>query len=416
MFIQRKLLSQLRSHLSQKEISLILGPRQSGKTTLIFKFKEELEKKGEKTIYFNLDRLEDFEVFQTQKTLLERIKFEFGKKKVFVFIDEIQRLKNAGVFLKGLYDYLSPYKFIVTGSGSLELKENIVEPLTGRKKVFYLYPLSFAEFFQFKTGRKIDDFERFYQLNKNEAERILNEYLIFGGYPKVVLSPTQKEKQEVLQEIYSSYLEKDVKALLGVEKDLVYQYLLRYLAAEVGSLFKKTEVSRNLGLNIKTLNRYLFLLEKTFVIKIIRPFWKNPTKELTKTPKIYFLDLGLRNFILGRLSPFSQRDDQGKIFENFVFRQILDTQPIFGIWFWRTERGSEVDFVLQEKDGILPIEAKKGKIMTGVVGKNLLAFFEKYKVKKGLIIHWGEEKKVKKGDKIIYYQRAILNLKKFKKI
>ena len=408
MFIQRQLLDQLRRHLRQKEISLVLGPRQSGKTTLILKLKEELDRQGKKTAYFNLDRLEDLELFQTQKNLLEKIKFEFGEEKVFVFIDEIQRLKNAGLFLKGLYDYLTPYKFIITGSGSLELKENIVEPLTGRKRVFYLYSLSFGEFFNFKTSKRLTDFGRFHQLNKNGAERLLDEYLIFGGYPKVVLAKTQKGKQTALQEIYSSYLEKDVKALLGVEKDLAYQHLLKYLAGETGSLFKNSEISRNLGLNIKTLNRYLFLLEKTFVIKIIRPFYKNPTKELTKTPKIYFFDLGLRNFIVGRLTSFFQRDDRGKIFENFVFRQILDRKPVFGVWFWRTETGAEVDFVLQEKGETLPIEVKTGKTETGIVGKSLLAFLTKYKVKKAVIVHWGEEKEFARKNKIISYKKIIL--------
>jgi hypothetical protein len=408
MFIQRKILDPLKSHLPQKEITLILGPRQSGKTTLMLKLKEELEKQGKSTVYFNLDRFEDLELFKTQKTLLEKIRFDFGKKKVFVFIDEIQRLTNAGLFLKGLFDYLRPYKFIVSGSGSLELKENVIEPLTGRKKVFYLYPLSFAEFFEFKLGKPIADFSKFYQLDKNEAERLLDEYLIFGGYPRVVLAKTGREKEEVLREIYLSYIEKDVKALLGVEKDILYQQLLKYLAAEIGSLFKKSEVSRNLGLNIKTLNRYLFLLEKTFVISILKPFYRNPTKELTKTPKIYFLDLGLRNFILGRLNSFFQRDDRGKIFENFIFRQLLDKQPVFGVWFWRTERGTEIDFILQERGRLLPVEAKSGDTGGKIVGKNLLSFLRKYKTKKAIIVHWGKEAKQVKQNKTIIYKKIVI--------
>jgi len=118
--------------------------------------------------------------------------------------------------------------------------------------------LSFEEFFKFKTRKEIKEFNHYYQFNKNETERILDEYLIFGGYPKVVLAKGTKEKEKILEEIYTSYLEKDVKALLGVEKDLSYKYLLRYLAGETGSLVKKSEIRRNLGLNIKTLNRYLF--------------------------------------------------------------------------------------------------------------------------------------------------------------
>jgi predicted AAA+ superfamily ATPase len=408
MFIPRKLLFDLKRDLEKKEISLILGPRQSGKTTLILKMKEDLEKKGKKTIYFNLDRFEDLENFKTQKTLLEKIKFELGEGKVYVFIDEIQRLPNAGLFLKGLYDYLSPYKFIITGSGSLELKENVIEPLTGRKKTFYLYPLSFEEFFQFKTGKEIGWFNRFYQVNEKEGERLLDEYLVFGGYPKVVLLKTAKEKKEALEEIYTSYLEKDVRALLGVEKDLSYQYLLRYLAFETGSLIKKTEISRNLGLNIKTLNRYLFLLEKTFVIFLVRPFFRNPTKEITKTPKSYFIDLGLRNFIISNFSSFFQREDRGKVFENFVFRQILEKRPVFGIWFWRTETGAEVDFVFQEKENLLPIEVKASKKQFGLIGKSLLSFLEKYRLKKALIVHLGEEKAINKKGKKIIYKRIVV--------
>jgi len=303
-----------------------------------------------------------------------------------------------GFFLKGLYDYLSPYKFIVTGSGSLELKQNIVEPLTGRKKTFPLYPLSFEEFFKFKTGKEIDEFNLFCQVNKNEGERILDEYLTFGGYPKVVLAKTALKKREVLEEIYTSYL----------EKDLSYQYLLKYLAGETGSLLKKAEISRNLGLNIKTLNRYLFLLEKTFVIFLVRPFFRNPTKELTKTPKSYFIDLGLRNFILGNFSSIFQREDKGKVFENFVFRQILEKKPVFGVWFWRTETGAEVDFVLLQKGSLLPIEVKATKEKFGIVGKNLLSFLEKYHLSKALIVHWGEEKIITKGGKKIIYKRIII--------
>mgnify|MGYP005846376455 CR=1 FL=1 len=407
MYIFRKIQADLEKHLEKREISLLLGPRQSGKTTLILKIKKKLEENGKKTIYFNLDRLSDFVYFNTQKNLLEKIKFELGGGRVFVFIDEIQRLKNAGLFLKGLYDYHSPYKFIVTGSGALEIKENIVEPLTGRKKIFYLYPLSFEEFFKFKAGKEIKEFDRFYEINKNEGERILDEYLNYGGYPRVVLAKTAKEKKEVLEEIYLSYLEKDVKNLLGIEKDILYQHLLRYLAGEIGSLFNKAEVSRNLGLNIKTLNRYLFLLEKTFVISIVRPYFKNPTKELTKKPKVYFIDLGLRNFILGNFASFFEREDRGRIFENFVFRQILERKPVFGIWFWRFETGAEVDFVLQDKDNLLPIEVKSGKNEIGIIGKSLLSFLEKYQLRKAVIIHWGDKKILKKKGKLIFYKKIL---------
>ncbi len=153
-YIKRKILEELRKHLKKKEISFIIGPRQAGKTTVMKMLENELKRKGERTIFFNLDIEQDKEFFSSQRILLKKIELEIGKKKGFVFIDEIQRKEDAGIFLKGLYDMQLPYKFIVSGSGSTELKEKLHESLTGRKRMFELSTLSFDEFVNFKTNYK----------------------------------------------------------------------------------------------------------------------------------------------------------------------------------------------------------------------------------------------------------------------
>ena len=295
-YLKRKSYLELKKHLDKEEISLILGPRQAGKTTLMFHFKEELEKKSIPTFYFNLDVLEDRFYFSSQNKLIEKAKRMIGKKGV-VFIDEIQRLENAGLFLKGLYDLGTEYKFIVSGLGSLELKSNVVEPLTGRKKIIYCFPLSFEEFCANKLNL---DFFQVDDYLKNEPflkERLINEYFNFGGYPKVFFLEKGEEKKEALKEIYQSYLEKDIKILLGVEKDYAFDNLVKILASSVGNLVNINELSLNLGLNVRTIKKYLYFLEKTFIIQLVSPYFTNVRVELKKMPKVYFLDLGLLNLI-----------------------------------------------------------------------------------------------------------------------
>src|SRR3989338_11166852 len=225
-FIQRKIYFELEKHLNQPEISLILGPRQSGKTTIIEKLLYELKQQGKPTVYLNLDIIEDRQFFTSQHTLIDYIEKKAGAKRVYVFIDEISRLANSVLFLKGLYDLKSKHKYIVTGSGSLELKEDIIEPLTGRKKIFYCFPLSFTEFAAYKLQVQNENYNKLYaQLTiyltsqPLVRQRLGNEYVHFGGYPRVVLASTQEEKVEILKEIYTSYLEKDIALLLRVEKE-----------------------------------------------------------------------------------------------------------------------------------------------------------------------------------------------------
>ena len=195
MLIKREKLRELRDHLNKKEISLIVGPRQAGKTTLMKELRDELVLRGEKTVFLSLDFERDRPFFDAQELLIQKLRLEFGDSKGYVFIDEIQRKSDAGLFLKGIYDMDLNYKFIVSGSGSIELKEKIHESLAGRKRIFELTTVSFREFADFSTGYRYEGrLDDFFGLEKERTDILFLDYLNFGGYPRVVTEKTIFEK------------------------------------------------------------------------------------------------------------------------------------------------------------------------------------------------------------------------------
>ncbi|MCG2726531.1 MAG: AAA family ATPase, partial [Elusimicrobia bacterium] len=235
--IKRYLFNDLLSAVNSKEILLIIGHRQCGKTTLMKFVQERLEKNNEKTAFFNMDYEEDIKYFETQKKFIDKLKLEFGDEKAFVFIDEIQRKENAGLFLKGIYDLDLPYKFIVSGSGSLELKEKIHESLAGRKIIFEMTTLTFEEFVNFKTNYAYEkNLKNFFEVEKSKSEEFLSEYMSFGGYPKCVLSSTEREKKIQIDEIYKSYIEKDISYWLKIDKIYAFSNLIKHLSFYTGKI------------------------------------------------------------------------------------------------------------------------------------------------------------------------------------
>jgi len=213
MLIKREKLRELRNHLDKKEISLIVGPRQAGKTTLMKELRDELVLQGEKTAFLSLDFERDRPFFDAQELLIQKLRLEFGDSKGYVFIDEIQRKSDAGI-----YDMDLNYKFIVSGSGSIELKEKIHESLAGRKRIFELSTVSFREFVNFSTDYKYEEnLDDFFALEKEKTELLFLDYINFGGYPRVVTEKVFSEKMETINEIYRSYIEKDISYLLKIE-------------------------------------------------------------------------------------------------------------------------------------------------------------------------------------------------------
>lgn len=393
--VKRNLYKDLKQHLAKKEITLIVGARQAGKTTLMLLLKKHLEKMGKKTVFLNLDIELDKRFFTSQESLIRKIQLEIGKEG-YVFIDEIQRKENAGLFLKGLYDMGLEYKFIVSGSGSMELKEKIHESLVGRKRLFELSTVSFEEFVNFKTEYRYENrLHEFFSIESEKTLSLLNEYLNYGGYPRVIMAENSTEKELVIGEIYSSYIEKDISYLLNVEKTEEFSNLVRILAKQSGMLVNLSELSSTIGISIKTLKNYMWYLEKTYIVKKVTPFFKNPRKEITKSPVVYFSDLGLRNYSLGVLGIIERTHDIGFVFQNFIFCLLNEKIPASAkLHYWRTKDGSEVDFVVNFNRKQLPVEVKYQYTKEAKISRPLRSFVAKYKSPYAAVINLSLEKNV----------------------
>ncbi len=395
--IKRVIFPLVEKHLSNTEITLIIGARQVGKTYLMEMLKNSLEKQGKKTLFLNLDIDSDLQFFTSQSILLNKIKLHLGEQKGYVFIDEIQRKENAGLFLKGLFDRHLPYKFIVSGSGSIELKEKIHESLSGRKRMFELTPLTFTEFVNFKTNYQFENsFQSFFKVEKTKALEFLEEYMNFGGYPKVVLAGTLEEKRAVMGEIYQSYIERDIKDLLKLEKTEAFTNLIKILASQMGGLVNVSELSSTVGVAMQTIQNYLWYLEKTYIVKRVTPYFRNVRKEITKAPLYYFYDNGLRNYILGLFGVPIITLLSGHLFENFIFNRLreLITYSSTTLHFWRTRDNAEVDFVVQTGTQLIPVEVKYTKLKKPEISRSMRSFLNEYKPKKAYIVHLGERNEI----------------------
>jgi len=401
--IKRNIYKDLINHLDKKEISLITGPRQSGKTTLMNLIKLKLDKSGKNTLFLNLDSEMDKNYFSSQQLLLKKIELEIGKKRGYVFIDEIQRKENAGIFLKGIYDMNLPYKFIVSGSGSLELKEQIHESLIGRKRIFELGTVSFDEFINFKTHYKYENnLNSFFELEQEAADIYLKEYLNFGGYPRVISEQEEREKTLIINDIFHSYLEKDITYLLRVERTDAFIDLIKIIAVSMGKLMNYSKISAELNISVQTLKNYLYYAEKTFILQKLTPYFKNSSKEIVKSPVYYFYDIGLRNF---SINLFGNVFDYGQIFENLILNIIKEKLKYTGgrIHFWRTLDKAEVDFVTDYSQEVVPIEVKYKKFKLPKLEKSFRSFIEKYSPKRAFLVNLNLKTQVNIDKTVVYF-------------
>lgn len=403
--VERTQFKALKEHLDEKEITLILGPRQVGKTTLMLELKDYLleEKKipAQNIYYFNLDLTTDLELFATQKKFVEFLRDRTRDSNfIYVFIDEAQRISKTGLFLKGVYDLGLPLKMVLSGSSTLELKKKLQEPLTGRKKIFKILPFSFDEFLIFRDDRLKKIIENSTTLLAEEEFKIkkyLEEYLLFGGYPRVVIEPEEEKKKGMLEEIYNSYIDKDIVRFLKIRDPLSFSNFVRFLANQNGALLSISHTATTLNINQRTLEKYLYYLEQTFVIRKLTPFFTNPQKEIVKMPKIYFLDTGLRNFACSDFSKLEERSDRGELLENFVLSEInFKLKLSQKVNFWRGKDGRyEVDFVVRIGTKLIPVEVKTKKEDTRL-SFGYKSFLRQYQIKKGLIVlALGKEGKIK---------------------
>jgi len=374
--------------LKKKEIGILIGARQVGKTTLLQEILKNLSHANQQVLYFNLDIENDARFFDSQQKLLSRIQLEFGNNPAYIFIDEIQQKQDAGRFLKGLYDMNLPYKFLVTGSGSLELKEKVGEALTGRKQLINMDTVNFKEFVDYKCNYKYSNrLEAFFTLETEKTQSFLNEYLVYGGYPKIVTSKVISDKKDIMNEVFSSYLSKDISYLLGVRSTDKFVKMIKLLAVQSGGLLNYSQLASDTGVSVDTLKNYLWYAEQTFIISIIKPYFTNAKKELTKSPIVYFNDIGMLNFATGRMGQIENIN--GFVFQNFVFNLLRQKyqSPTTPINHWRTKDKAEVDFIIHSEGEIIPIEVKFSDLRKVSVSRSFRSFLKKYQPKRAMIVN-----------------------------
>ncbi len=344
----RAILPTLLENLRNRKILVLIGSRQVGKSSLMFLLIESLlrERRVPATdiFYFNLDDLKLHELFEN---LPEFVHFlGAGKSRKYLFIDEVQRLPNPGLMLKSLYDLQLDIKIICSGSSQLEVKSKLKENLVGRARQFEIQRLSFPEYLEFAQP-----------VTRRQA---LEDMLVYGSYPGVAILPERLEKQLAIKDIYQSYVEKDLVDFLKVDDIQAFNRLVGLLANQIGNLLNVQNLAKAVRTHRQHIEHYLAILENTFIIRRVYPFFQNYKKEITKTPKVYFLDLGLRNFALNDFRPVELREDTGKLFENFYFLHLLH-QDIFGLQkinFWRTTNQTEIDFIVTRETQREAIEVK----------------------------------------------------------
>lgn len=383
-YIKRDLEIEIKPFLKRKEIIAVTGARQVGKTTFLNYLFRELKKENNETEFLTFEKEKDLALFEN----IEDFK-DYYKNYDVLIIDEFHYAKDGGKKLKYLFD-TTKTKFIISGSSSLELSFETGKYLVGRMFKFQLHPFSFREFLLAKDKKLLEVLDgRFPEIFSSgfspkkflgdeinqRLQKYFEEYLIYGGYPAVALAKTKQEKIKILESILENYLLRDIKALLNLETQRELLKIAGFLATQTGNLLNYRELSNVSNLKYKEVLRHLEILENTFIIDLLRPFCRNPRTELVKTPKLYFLDNGFRNYLLSDFKEIEKRNDVGQLVENFVY-SALKREEIGKINFWRTKSKAEIDFIFQKEGKIIPIEVKYS--LSPSIGRSFHSFIGKF--------------------------------------
>lgn len=364
MFIERELYRELLSYIPDKRFAIITGARQVGKTTILRELYAELSRGGHKVDFLSLEdpliraaaNEHPEQIFRSLREKPRRILDGLAPEKQFLLLDEVQYADDPSHLLKYLYDtYEGNLKIIATGSSAFYIDRQFRDSLAGRKRIFRLSGLDFREYLQFsgkeELAIELDALRQRsdYQSRYVEDLRLLFwEYLRFGGYPAVALESDEREKQFVLDELKNAYVRRDVLDSKVSDETRFYR-LFQLLADQTGNLVNKNSLGADLQMDAKTVDHYLYVLQKCFHISLIKPFSRNLRKELTKMPKVYFNDLGMRNALLNRFETIPGRADKGQLLENYYFLRLRQQYSEEQLLFWRTTDQQEVDFVVRER-------------------------------------------------------------------
>ena len=349
MSIIRDVTIKAQKYIDDDRIIILVGARQAGKTTILKQLQKILKEKNNLVYFLNLEDPEWLGLLnKSPKNLFKIFPININQKN-FLIIDEIQYLNNPTSFLKYFWDeHRNKIKIIVSSSSAFYIDKNFKDSLVGQKKIFYVRTLSFREFLRFKNKDNLSK-KNFQEISLSERDEITAnyyEYMIYGGYPRVVLSPIQ-EKKDILRDIAYSYIKKDIYES-NIRQDETFYRLFKILASQVGNLVNTSELAGTLGVSRTSIDNYLYIMQKSFHIALVKPFFKNIRKELTKMPKVYFWDTGLRNFFVSNFDGLEGREDKGRLLENITFRELAEKYPIDEIKFWRTAQGNEIDFIIED--------------------------------------------------------------------
>lgn len=336
MLIPRFIQSDIVKKLQPQKAVIVYGPRQVGKTTLINQILQEI-----KEDYLFVSGEDRAVAEWLSSGSIEKLRNYLGAKKLLV-VDEAQKIPEIGLNFKLMIDHIPGVKILATGSSSFELASRIGEPLVGRKWQFFLYPIAQLELSSLES--------------LHETESRLESRLIYGSYPDVVKSDGVSEKREILNAIVDQYLYKDLLAFDEIRKSQKIIDILKLIAFQIGKEVSLQEVARQTHINGRTVEKYLDLLEKSFVIKHVRGFSRNLRKEVSKNARYYFYDNGVRNAIINNMNDLKTRNDAGALWENYLFMERMKKQEYHKIYannyFWRTYDQKEIDLI-EEHDGKL---------------------------------------------------------------
>jgi predicted AAA+ superfamily ATPase len=425
MIVKRDLLDTIKPFIKRREYLAITGPRQAGKTVLLSLIIEYLKKElGVAADEIKSITFEDRKILaQFSASPAELVESYIASGVKYLFVDEFQYAKQGGQKLKLIYDTFKDFKIIITGSSSLEIKAQTGKYMVGRLLSFCLYPFTFAEFLSGRDKRlhavyekkhaAVRDFifaaKRFRpdkgaDIFADDFLRLYEEYLVWGGYPAVALEKNHEIQKKLLNDINNNYLLKDIKGLLELATEDKLVKLAELLSAQAGGIVNYSALSVSSGLDFRNLKKHVNILEETFICSEVKPYFVNKLKELTKNPKVYFVDNGFRNSMIDDMRPVNKRQDAGALAENAVFDRLKemcggDKQ----LNYWRTKAGAEMDFVIRIEGEEVPIEVKYSDFDSEKLTRSYMNFVEAFSPERGIMLtknYWGKTKI--KGCDIMY--------------
>jgi len=368
-YIHRRAEDRLADWTDAQRAVVITGPRQSGKSTLMNWWIRHLlgqgQRQGHELVYLNADHVQLRELISQPIPLLDYLDALPQGRPRYLFIDEVQRLSEPGLILKQLIDLGTGIQLVVSGSASLSIRAQTREHLAGRKLDLYLPPFSFAEIVAATrdlaelADAPLEELKRQWPHQRERLMALAERLATIGGYPDVWLGGN--EAHDRLAELYDTYVRRDIVDFMRVDDPAPFNRLVRLLSLQVGSQVNKSSLASEVGVRVKEIDKYLCMLTDTHVAIIVSPFFKNKRKEIVKSPKVFFVDGGFRNVLLGQLGPLAQRPDRGVLIENLIVSEVAKQLPLLAQQhFWRTQAGAEVDMVVVQGEKLLAAEIKAG--------------------------------------------------------